>query len=61
MPVAKSLKKVQKKLASSKTTLHPKGLKAQQLTRATLRKDKLLKAKSERNEIKGDFGMSVVM
>jgi hypothetical protein len=57
MPVAKSLKKVQKKLASSKTTVHPKGLKAQQLTRAALRKDKLQKAKSVRNETKGDSGV----
>lgn len=57
MPVAKSLRKVQKKVAASKTTLHPKGLKAQQLNRAAIRRDKLQRAKTVRDEIKGSSGV----
>ncbi|VVT44158.1 uncharacterized protein SAPINGB_P000323 [Magnusiomyces paraingens] len=49
MPVAKSLKKVAKKVKGSDKSLHPNGRKFKQLNRATLREGKLAKQKSERS------------
>lgn len=41
MPISKSLSKIQKNIKTKKPTIHPKGRKLQQLTRATLRENKI--------------------
>jgi translation machinery-associated protein 16 len=52
MPLAKNLQKVQKKVASGSGTVHPKGRKFKQLTRASLRTEKLAKHKAKRTNTK---------
>jgi hypothetical protein len=52
MPVDKSLSKVQKKIKGKEKALHPRGLKFKQVARATLRREKLGKNKTERTNIK---------
>lgn len=51
MPVSKTLSKIKKGMAKKgKTTIHPKGRKFQQLTRATLREGKIAAKKRAHNE-----------
>lgn len=52
MPVQHSLSKVTKTLQKSKGTVHPKGRKIKQLTRATLREGKIAKKKAAHLERK---------
>ncbi|CCH59215.1 hypothetical protein TBLA_0B03760 [Henningerozyma blattae CBS 6284] len=56
MPVSKSLAKIKKNLKSGtkKATIHPKGRKFQQLTRATLRDEKIAAKKKAHNERKSN-------
>ncbi|SCW03337.1 LAFE_0G08196g1_1 [Lachancea fermentati] len=52
MPISKSLSKIQKNIKGDgkKHTIHPKGRKFHQLTRATLREDKIAAKKRAHNE-----------
>lgn len=52
MPVSKSLKKVAKKVKGQDKSLHPNGRKFKQMSRATLREEKLQKNKIERHGMK---------
>lgn len=50
MPVSKSLGKIQKNMTGKKFAVHPRGRKFQQLTRATLRENKVKAKKKAHNE-----------
>lgn len=52
MPVAKSLRNVQKKIEGQEKSLHPRGRKFQQLNKATLRHAKLQKQQAKRANAK---------